>query len=91
MSFAKGDLIGYTGTTFGHSIVDFVYYYNYIAIPPYYAFTPNLLGKVEMMYNFQLERAKLNGLYTRANAINDMNIHKDDEFWGNWSLQNRTL
>jgi len=84
ISLSKGDLIGFTYTVYDKSIVDFSYYYRGILIPPYYAFTPKLLGKVEVLYDFLYDRAKLNGLYPRARMINEMNIHKDDEFWGNW-------
>lgn len=84
LSLSKGELFGFTQTVYDKSIVDFAYWYRGIEIPPYYAFTPKLQGKVDMMYDFLYERAKLNGLYPRANLINDMFIHKDDEFWGNW-------
>ena len=85
LNFTKGDLIGYTSTAVGYSILDFVYYYDYSVVIQSTDFcTPNLLGKIEVLYNFQFERAKLNGLYPRAAMINDINIHKDDELWGNW-------
>jgi len=84
LSLAKGELFGFTQTVYSYSIVDFSYYYRGIEIPPHYAFTPKLLGKIEVLYDFLYERAKLNGLYPRARMINDMFVHKDDEFWGNW-------
>ncbi|MHA1156374.1 MAG: hypothetical protein ACTSQK_09725, partial [Candidatus Heimdallarchaeota archaeon] len=84
VTVTKGELLGFTHTVGVYSILDFAYYYKDIPIPPHYAFTPNLLGKIEVLYNFLFERAKLNGLYPRAYMINDMFIHKDDEFWGNW-------
>jgi hypothetical protein len=87
ISLAKGELIGFTEAFGSVSNVDFGYYYKGIMIPPYYAFTPKLQGKVDVLYNFMYERAKLNGLYPRANLINDLFIHKDDEFWGNWEYK----
>ena len=87
LSLAKGELFGFTQTVYSYSIVDFSYYYRGILIPPHYAFTPKLQGKVDVLYNFLYERAKLNGLYPRAKMINDMFIHKDDEFWGNWQYK----
>ncbi len=80
----KGDLLGFTNDIGDSSIVDFSYWYRDISIPPYYAFTPKLQGKVDVMYNFLYERAKLCGMYQQANLINEMFIHKDDEFWGSW-------
>jgi len=87
LNLTKGELIGFTQTVYDKSIADFAYWYRGIEIPPYNAFTPKLQGKVDVLYNFLYERAKLNGLYPRANMINDMFIHKDDEFWGNWKYK----
>ncbi len=84
LNLTKGELLGFTYSVYSYSILDFSYYFKGIAIPPHYAFTPKLLGKVEVLFDFLYERAKINGLYPRARMINEMNIHKDDEFWGNW-------
>jgi len=86
--FTEGEFLGYPHN-YGVQTegIDFYYYNSEGPIWSYHALSSSLQNKIDKIWGFQYEQAKISGLHPETYPCNPLNVGIENTVWGTWQYQ----